>query len=307
MVKVHFLNVGIGDCTIIHFPERQTKDGRVKDERIMMIDMYHHDDDVAYENVMEYYKRNFRNSNGTLKPIFRFVCTHPHQDHICGLEKLFSDHEIKIFNFWDLSHQFVPEDFSGHPTHEDDWETYVSIRNQSNNPKIIRTTSDDNPAKFWDDDEDRVTILSPSNEMIKEVHSLKEDGTKRESHEIDIDKISYALMVRVNDRKLVFAGDGKSDVWDEIVENFGDQISDVAILKAPHHGHESGFNEVAVKTMNPGIVVFSNSEEADMENGAEDLYTEALGNTIIAKTHKYGTLVFGIPFDSSEKISINGQ
>jgi len=59
--------------------------------------------------------------------------------------------------------------------------------------------------------------------------------------------------------------------------------------------------------MNPGIVVFSNSEEADMENGAEDLYTEALGNTIIAKTHKYGTLVFGIPFDSSEKISINGQ
>lgn len=303
-VKIHFLNVGAGDCTIVHFPYRTRKDGVTKDERIMMIDLYHHDNHDDYEHVIDYYKNNFRNENGSLKPIFRFICSHPHQDHICGLEKLFNDNEIEILNFWDIDHQFEPENFDGHETHEDDWNTYLDKRNPSvKAPKTIRVTRDDSPFKYWDDDEDRITVLSPSRAMIKDVHSAKEDGTKREPHEIDIDHISYALMLKINDRKIIFAGDGKEKCWNDIVENCGDMIKNCDLLKAGHHGHESGFHENAVKIMNPKYIIFSNSQDEDTDNGAEDKYKKALDNVNIYKTCDHGTIIAECPFDKDEKIN----
>ena len=106
MVKIHFLNVGYGDCTIVHWPGRQTTDdqGQVtkkKSERIMMLDLCHYDGHDEYEHIINYYKTQFKRSDGSLKPIFRYVCSHPHSDHIRGLSKLFNGSEIEILNFWD--------------------------------------------------------------------------------------------------------------------------------------------------------------------------------------------------------------
>lgn len=303
MVKIHFLNVGYGDCTIVHFPERTRKDGKTKSERIMMIDLYHHDDHEEYEHIIDYYKRNFQNSNGSLKPIFRFVLTHPHQDHICGLNKLFNDNNIEILNFWDIEHSFVPEDFEGHPTHEDDWNTYQDIRvKKEGGPTIIRTNRDDTPRLYWNDDEDRITILSPSLEMLKKAHSDKEDGTKRKPHEIDVDSISYVLALKINDRKIIFAGDGKTDTWQDIFDNCKEHIKNCHILKAPHHGHESAFHEEAVKLMNPKFIVFSNSKDEDDSNGAESKYKKVLPNSSIYKTCNEGSIIAHCPFDSQEEI-----
>lgn len=303
MVKIHFLNVGYGDCTIVHFPERVRKDGKTKSERIMMIDLYHHDDHEEYEHIIDYYKNNFKNSDGSLKPIFRFILTHPHQDHICGLNKLFNDNNIEILNFWDLEHGFVPEDFEGHPTHEDDWNTYQDIRvKKESTPTIIRTYRGDPPRLYWNDDEDRITILSPSLEMLKKAHSDKEDGTKRKPHEIDIDSISYALLLKINDRRIIFAGDGKMDTWQDIFDNCKEYIKNCHILKAPHHGHEAAFNEEAIKLMNPKFIIFSNSKDEDTNNGGEGKYKKVLPNSLIYKTCDEGTIIAHCPFDSQGEI-----
>lgn len=304
MVKIHFLNVGCGDCTIVHFPERTRKsDGKTKTERIMMIDLYHHEDHEEYEHVIDYYKNNFKNDDGSLKPIFRFVLSHPHQDHICGLNKLFNDNDIEILNFWDLEHSFEPENFDGHPTHKDDWDMYQVKRiKQDGNPTIIRTNRDDTPRLYWNDDEDRITILSPSLEMLKNAHSNKEDETKRKPHEIDVDSISYALVLKINDRKIIFAGDGKEDTWQDIFDNCKEHIKNCHILKAPHHGHESAFHEESVKLMNPKFIVFSNSKDEDNSNGAESKYKKVLPNSSIYKTCDEGTIIAHCPFDSQEEI-----
>ena len=98
-VRFHFLNVGSGDCTVVHFPAR-TSGQREKTERIMMVDMNHHDDHEEYEHIADYYRTNFRDGNGNVKPIFRFVCNHPHHDHICGIKGIFESQHIKICNFW---------------------------------------------------------------------------------------------------------------------------------------------------------------------------------------------------------------
>jgi len=182
-VKFHFLNVGVGDCTIIHFPEKEIrKDGQLlktKEERITIMDINHHSDQEEYEHILDYYKSNpdFRSENGELKPIFRFICSHPHQDHICGLSELLADSEMKIFNFWDLEHSFTPEDFNHYETHEEDWNAYRTLGG-GQNVTVIRTYREDTQRDFWKDDEDRITILSPSKELIKRAH-FNEDGIKK--------------------------------------------------------------------------------------------------------------------------------
>jgi len=302
-VRFHFLNVGSGDCTIVHFPERTRKDGKKKTERVMMVDMYHHDDHDEYEDILAYYKRNFRNTDGSVKPIFRFVCSHPHQDHICGLNKLFDDHGIRILNFWDLNHSFEPEDFEHHPTHEDDWQTYETLSGKDSPATVIRTTREDSARQFWNDDEDRITILSPSESLIEYAH-YKEDGTKRKSYEVEIDDMSYALMIKINERKVILAGDGRaSPCWDDIYKECKSDIENCAVLKAGHHGQEIAFHEEAVTLMCPVLIVFSNSNDLDNKYGAENLYEETLPDALILKTCKEGTILVDVPFDSDKEIT----
>ena len=268
----------------------------------MMVDMYHHDDHEEYEDILEYYRKNFRKNDGSIKPIFRFVCTHPHQDHICGLKKLFNDHDIRIFNFWDLNHSFEPENFEHHPTHEDDWDTYEKLSGKDSPATVIRTTREDSPRQFWNDDEDRMTILNPSESLIEYAH-YKEDGTRRESHKVEIDEMSYALMIKINERKVILAGDGcASPCWDDIYRECKSDIKNCPILKAGHHGQKAAFHEEAVKLMDPVLIVFSNSKDLDNEHGAENLYEKVVPDALILKTWKEGTIIVDVPFDNDEKI-----
>src|SRR4030042_1475944 len=245
-VKIHFLNVGAGDCTIIHFPSR-TRGEKTLDERIMMIDINHDPTNRDYQNVINYYKENFKDETGKIKPIFRFVCTHPHQDHIFGLDALKADPEIKIYNFWDLDHEFEPEDFEHYPTHEDDWKAYKSLSGEKSTVTVIRTNREDAPRKFWDSSEDRITILSPCAELKKYAH-YKEDGKKREKNKIEIDEMSFEFVISVNSRKVLLGGEGRmTPFWEDIYTNCSDIITNCCILKASHHGQEAGFHEDALK------------------------------------------------------------
>lgn len=300
-VKIHFLNVGAGDCTIIHFPAR-TRGDKSLNERIMMVDINHNPTDRNYQNVINYYKENFRDDNGSIKPIFRFICTHPHQDHICGLDTLKNDPDITIANFWDLAHDFEPENFDYYPTHEADWKAYKNLTGEKSTATVIRTSREDEPGKYWNNEEDRISILSPCKELRRYAH-YKEDGTKREKTKIEIDEMSYALVIQINSRKILLGGEGRTTpFWENIYTNCKDLIKNCSIIKASHHGQEAGFHEEAVKLINPEYIVFSNSEKEDEDYGAEGLYKKAVPKATILKTCEPGNIVFEVPFDKSEEI-----
>jgi len=299
-VDFHFLNVGHGDCTIVYWPER-TVGEKTKNERIMMVDIYHDEDEEDFDNVLNYYKENFKNADGSIKPIFRLVCSHPHQDHICGLKKLCDDNGIKILNFWDLDHSFVPTDFNGHPTHEEDWNAYETLGNESSSATVLKYTRETKPQPFWDDDGDRITILSPSKALIKQSH-YKDDGSKKDI--VDIDEMSYALSIQVNSRSVILAGDGRSaPTWNDIYENCKETLKKCHVLKAGHHGHECSFHEDALKLMAPVCIVFSNSEDDHKEHGAEKEYKRVCPNSTICNTWK-GTVIVSVPFEKEKPISV---
>lgn len=293
-VNFHFLNVGDGDCTIVDFPGRIVKDtNKEKDARVMMVDIHHHDDHEGYEHVVDYYRKNFTDDITGLRPIFRFISTHPHKDHIKGIKTVFGS--IPVVNFWDIEHGFQP-DKNGDDWEEykEDWEFYEAARKSQTDPKILRYTDAETPRPYWD--EDRIEVLSPSKELHDFVHT-KEDGTKRTTEEIGgvLNNLSYVLLVRINGLKVLLAGDAEAKCWEYILAHHKDKIKDVDILKAPHHGRESAFHEEAVKIMNPKYIVFSASEGC--EYLAPKKYQKAAPGATICNTAELGSFVLKCGFD----------
>ncbi len=128
-LKVHFLNVGRGDCTIIEFPSG----------RVGMVDVYNLkvlDDDTRQELLEEYrrsprYRESFYSGYagaslaareqefvkraeeqltdpieyygyqiGSTRDVFRMIVTHPDMDHMTGLYRLYKQEYAKdIVNF----------------------------------------------------------------------------------------------------------------------------------------------------------------------------------------------------------------
>lgn len=295
-VRFHFLNTGDGDCTIVDFPKRiNEKTNKKKDDRVMMIDVHHHDDHDEYEHIIDYYKKNFQELDGTLRPIFRFVLSHPHKDHLKGIKALFE--EIPVMNLWDLDHDFAPSKSGPDwPDYKEDWEHYEDLRKNGSGLTVLRYRDHNEPLPFWD--EDRIEILAPSADLHEFVHK-KEDGTKRTTEDIgcQLNNLSYVLLIRVNGLKILLPGDAELKAWDYIMENHKDKIKDIDILKAPHHGRESAFHEEAVKHMNPKHIVFSSSEEC--EHAVPEKYQKAAPNAEIYKTSDYGSFVLDCDFEGN--------
>jgi competence protein ComEC len=295
-VKFHFLDVGDGDCTIIDFPKRVFRQsGQEIADRMMMVDIHHHDDHDTYVHITDYYKKNFKDTNGYVRPLHRYVVSHPHMDHMKGLSHLFE--HIPIYNVWDIQHEFTPEKSGDKWEQYKDWLLYEALRSKtSGDPTVLNHLDETTPALYWNEDD--IDILSPSKELLRFAH-YKDDGSKRTAEEIGqvLNNISYVLLVRINGLKVVLAGDAEPKCWEYILENHSEKIKNIDILKAPHHGRESAFHEEAVKLMNPKHIIFSVSE--DCEHTVPEKYIKAAPDATIYQTCDYGTLVFDCDFDGN--------
>lgn len=168
MFKIHFLNVGHGDCALVQFPERtmlvdinngQALDKETKQELMEQYGISKYEllfksfSQVLFEkgyniplcNPIEYLKNEGINS------IFRFVLTHPHMDHMSGLYDLVKKEQISITNFWHSDVDVEKPDFEETEYKEEDWDTYIELKNSSNNPKSIVNNAGDT-GQYWTDD-----------------------------------------------------------------------------------------------------------------------------------------------------------
>jgi beta-lactamase superfamily II metal-dependent hydrolase len=192
---------------------------------------------IPLTNPIEYIKSLSINS------LFRFVLTHPHMDHMTGLYNMVKNEGISITNFWHSGVELETPDFGNASSSEDDWNAYIELKDSSENPKNIVKNSGDT-GEFWTND--GIEILSPTIE-------LKDIGVDKNK----LNLCSYVLLVTYKNFKFVLAGDAEKENWDYILENYSDKIANVDILKAAHHGRDSGFHEEAVKLMNPQYTIVS--------------------------------------------------
>jgi competence protein ComEC len=212
------------------------------------------------------------------RTIFRYVQTHPDMDHMSGLHRFFWQGRVALLNFWDSDNtkDCAKEDFDSSRFAWEDWLVYRQLRAgrgpDGDSHKVLNKLREDT-GQYWTDDE--MTILSPSQTIL----DLCNDAGAWNN-------ASYVLRIEYGGRTVILGGDSETMAWDEIQESFPRKLLKCDILKAPHHGRQSGYSESAAKAMDPEIVICSVGEKP--ETDASDEYA-ALGARVLS-TRYYGTI-----------------
>jgi beta-lactamase superfamily II metal-dependent hydrolase len=309
MVKMHFLNVGHGDCTIIEHangnlsvidinngsgidnesfaaivdeiaPARKlalmSKHAAGLDENQLLAEAGY---DIELTNPVEYLKREYPGQT-----IFRYIQTHPDLDHMRGLSALHNE-GVEITNFWDVKHTKVldPEETSEEDMSE--WSEYQRLRKGDTCTVLYPQRGskgvyyNQNPAGV--NGGNGIQILSPTPELLKD---FDQDGMRNE--------LSYVLQYRFANRTVIFGGDAEQAAWQSMFDFYGTKLK-CDVLKASHHGRDSGFHQEAVKAMSPTYTIVSVGKKP--ETDATNKYRTYSGS--VWSTRWYGNMTLSIADD----------
>lgn len=273
----HFLNVGKGNCTIINFPP----DERSIDGRLSVIDI---DDSRAISatdrSLMEKAgKAKLTNpvdhiiSNFPDRAIWRFILTHPDMDHMSGIEELFRKKDV--WNFWDTNNDkyIDPDTWSDSPYNQKDWDFYQRMRQSKENPRVLPLCRGAKAECCWVQDE--VEILAPTPELLAQANEGQ-----------DYDHLSYVLMVKYAQRKILLGGDATKKVWEDILddENYGESYMKCNVFLAPNHGSPNHISKEILDVINPDLTIVSVAEGVEY---ARELYSNY---GIVLSTKHYGNI-----------------
>ncbi|BAF60582.1 predicted hydrolase [Pelotomaculum thermopropionicum SI] len=282
MLKVHFLNVGHGDCTIIMHPfgrltmidiNNGTELDSISANEILDFFTQSKEDlkrrliaerlgisksrqlveagyDIQLTNPIEFLKQQYPNNS-----IFRYIQTHPDLDHMRGLVAL-REVGIQIWNFWDTKHNKIP-DFQWE-SDEEEWEEYKAFRTGKRGAKVLYLYRGARGIYYNQEPEgvdggDGLEILSPTSELVE---AANEAG--------NTNNLSYVLRLTYKGIRIIFGGDAEKEAWDSIVGHYGEGLK-CHVLKASHHGRETGYHQEAVKLMNPQYTIVSVGKKPDTD------------------------------------------
>lgn len=257
---MHYLNVKNGACSLIQHANENVSMFDVNcasaitaNKAVKMSAVYegrswdpvpgnYHQKDTP-DNPIEYLTKH------GITSIFRFILTHPDMDHLGGIKDLFAS--IPVINLWDTANtkEFGEDELRGQPRLKADWEFYKDLRDSApdTSPRRLVMYSGDKRDYFKGQG---LQILSPTKELVQAANKRK-----------NWNDASYVVLYSTKDprRKILFTGDSEDDTWEHILENWEDEVKDVDVLIAPHHGRHSGRDYKFLKVVNPRLTLFGNA------------------------------------------------
>ena len=197
-LRVNYIDVGQGDSIFIQLPNKET----------MLIDA-----GEAYEadNVI-----NYLNNLG-IKKIDYVVGTHPHTDHIGGLEE--------VINTFDIGSIYMPRASSTSKTYED---LLTTISNKGLKVKTAKSG-----VVVLDDDNLKLEFIAPNSDSYSELNNY-----------------SAVLKLTYLDNTFLFMGDAETLSENEITSNV-----DADVIKVGHHGSDSSSSLEFVKKVSPEYAI----------------------------------------------------
>lgn len=299
---IHFLNVKEGDCIWVnHLSGHNT---------IIDISNGNNASDIE-QSLLENSSGNYNQKNYPVNPIeylngykvkeiFKFVLTHPDMDHMDGIEELFGNFEV--LNFWDTNNEKKMDENSKWGNYKkEDWELYQTIRKSDSMPKTLQLYSGSRGLYYNQNEDgksgaDGLYILAPTVDLVEEANKTK-----------NYNDCSYVILYKTgNNKKVIFAGDSAEKTWDYILENYEDDVADVDILIAPHHGRKSGGNDDYLDVLNPKLTLFGNakSEHLDYQswnNRGLDHITNNQANCVVVNTSGENGLDIYVTYETFAK------
>lgn len=246
MSKIYFLNVNNGDCTWIHHDSgRDTViDICNGNGRALTLDEANYNRKKYPTNPITFFKTM------GMQQIFRFILTHPDMDHMDGIKNLFK--QFQPINFWDTGNDKKLDEktsWNGKYTN-DDWVFYQKLHNgKGEDVKCLKLLSAQ-CGQYYNDgmDNDGIFILSPTQELTQLANSKGEYNL-----------LSYVLLLKEHGRKVIFAGDSGEEAWNRILAKYEEEVSNIDVLIAPHHGRKTGGNDKFLNVLKPKLTLFGNA------------------------------------------------
>jgi competence protein ComEC len=250
LLKVHFLDVGQADSIVIQTPEDKT----------LLIDGGNRDDS---DFLMTYLK------NLGVNELYAVIATHPHEDHIGGLQEIMNSIPVKNFYMPEVSHTTKT------------FEALVQAVEKSGAQKIAA----------------KVGKSIPLDELHLSMVFLAPNSSKYE----ELNNYSAVLKLAYNNISFLFTGDAEELSEKEMLD-YNRNIN-ATVLKVGHHGSRKSSSLDFLKAVKPTYAVISCGQ--DNEYGYP--HSESIENlnkvgTNILRTDVLGTLVIET---DGEKLGIN--
>lgn len=206
MLKVEYIDVGQADAVLIQ-----------SQEEVMLIDA---GDNKTEEELVAYLQ-----AKGITR-IDYLIGTHPHADHIGGLDQV-------ILQF-DIGKIYMPK-----VTHTT--KTFESVL-QAAKDKNYKISTGKAGEDFTLGETIEVKMLSPLKEKYKELND-------------------YSIVVQVVNGEdiFLFMGDAEAEVEEDLLNTYPNLQSDV--LKVGHHGSSSSTTEDFLYAVNPSLAIISSGED----------------------------------------------
>lgn len=269
MATIHFLNVLEGDCNIIQHDskrltvidvsaayndydtdeEKRVKASKEREERRLRTqvptDKIDYKQKLTPDNPILYLKEKIKPDE-----IFRFIITHPDMDHLDGIKDLYE--EFRIRNTWDTNNKKEKNlngFFGGY--NKDDWKFYKDLRDCKYQETKRLTYYDTDNCLYWN--QDNLKILCPSEKLL---------SLAIEKDDYNISAIAILFTPPKKDGgnwKILFSSDTDHDSWVHIIEHYKNDLKNIDILFAPHHGRDSGRDYFFLDTLKPKVTLFGNA------------------------------------------------
>ncbi len=304
--ELHFLNVKEGDCTWIKHANgnntiidvfNASMDEEQVIERNLALEQL-----IASEAIAKGVLGNFHQKKYPVNPInylqkfgvdsiFRYIQSHPDMDHMGGIKDFFE--VFSPINFWDTNNQKEMGSFENSPYSEDDWNFYKNLRSGTESDPKRLTLFSESYGRFYNRGEDNkgagngLYILAPTEELIAEANKSG-----------DYNDCSYVILFKpANGHKIIIGGDSHDKTWEYILENNEEDVKNIDLLIAPHHGRDSSRNYDFLDVLNPRLTFFGNAKSEHLAYGkwsSRNLMkiTNNQGNCLIAKFEKTATNIY---------------
>ncbi|MFV0502865.1 MAG: ComEC/Rec2 family competence protein [Lachnospirales bacterium] len=199
-LEVHYINVGQGDSELI-----------IDKDKVLLID--------GGENSEEDLMISYLSSKG-IEEIDYIIATHPHSDHIGGLDAVINNFSVKNI--------IMTDDISTTRTYEN----LLDAINK-NNVNIIQATV--------------------NNEYTLDTAMFKILGPTKKFDDLNDNSIYIRLIY--GNAEFLFTGDGEKAAENELINNNVNISADV--LKVGHHGSNTSSSSEFLDLVNPKIAVIS--------------------------------------------------
>lgn len=278
--KVHFIDVGQGDCALVQFP----------DGKNMMIDT---GESSSKNNLLRYL------DSLEIKQIDYLFLTHPDSDHI--------GNAVTIFEMYDVVKVYLPPIYSNYDVENglvDSSKNYV-VKKTASWSNVVKAAYKEKETTLKDmiynemDDKivgvDNESLETPN--VIYEVYiyppALSELGSS------DWNAYSPFVLIKIGGTKFMFTGDAdKSDeekFLDSHSSEVGSNFFDCSVMKVGHHGANTSTGEALLSAVKPEYAIISCGKGNKYNHPRPETLEMIKNNSSaeIMRTDLIGSIVFG--------------